>query len=727
MMAFIKALLLGCLLLVSAYADLPTSTQIKECGTACAVYDVVFPDNITYIIQTNDGSVYRSGDEGSSFIRILTQVRTAADGSEGGLFAYEQNKNNIFFKLSNGGFARTTDGGKTTSQCSNLPDKSNVVFTALHKINVGWIALLSCSGSCQVFYSQDFGDSWKSGPSGLSAYPIFWSRDSNSPTTIFGRKIASSEFGYTKDFGGTWVGLFQNALGYVVTDHYVYVGINTGTGTAKLYSSSNRNDASHLLKEKYWLAEFPTGNTLPELGYTFLDDTTRAEFIAVRQSLAAKWGDVYASDFDGDQFALALHYVAQYNMLYDFDKIEGLNGIYFANAYPTPTAAQPQTKISYDNGGDWQLLTPPAKDVASCSSANNCSLHLHGTISWVSNLQPPFYTSQNAIGLLVAVGNLGKGLDTSAPAKTYFSRDAGHTWAEIFNQPSVYEFGDHGGIFVFTVVKTPTTIVYYSLDEGKTISNFTFTDTPIVVGNIFIEPTGVGRKFVLIGQRNGVNYIFSLDFNSLKLPSCGDNDYEKWIPTNGDNKNTNCFMGEMVTYSRRKQDSQCFNDKDTDHIDSSIACSCDWEDYECDVGYSASSARNDTDGFTCTADSSAPSCATGYRKIPDTKCTAGLDLTSKNCPGYSGSPTTGQTSSPASGTSTSGGDKHKSGGHAGVVFLVILLLLIFGSATTIGVLYWKNDRFRELVQEKLFSKKEAGYGRLNTAVDDEDDNDNNVA
>ena len=44
-------------------------------------------------------------------------------------------------------------------------------------------------------------------------------------------------------------------------------------------------------------------------GYTFLDDTTRAEFIAVKQpSNTNYWGSVYSSDFDVCSLSISIFF-----------------------------------------------------------------------------------------------------------------------------------------------------------------------------------------------------------------------------------------------------------------------------------------------------------------------------------------------------------------------------------------------------------------------------------
>jgi hypothetical protein len=488
----------------------------------------------------------------------------------------------------------------------------------------------------------------------------------------------------------------------------------------------------------YNLDVFTFGNTLPEQGYTFLDDTTRSEFIGVKQT-NPNYGNLFSSEFDGDSFTLSLEYMAASLYNYDFDIFHGLPGIYVVNGYPNSTGIGKQTVITYDNGGEWRNLQAPSVDMSGspidCQLSQGCALHLQGILSWISGIAPPYYSSANAIGLMVAVGNIGTSVSSDRSTwKTYFTRDAGLTWIELFNAPTIYEYGDHGGILTFSVQGIVTNRVYFSVDEGRTLCSFIFTNTPIFVDNIFIEPSGTGRKFVLIGHSNSpyIPYIFGLDFSENIPAVCADADYEYWSPSDREHGDLICFMGSNTVYKRRKQVSPCYNDRDTDHIVSQTSCACAFEDYECDIGFSPS-LRNSTDGFSCTAYQDVPSCATGYRLIPDTLCAGGMDLNSQSCPGYStaGSSVTNAATSSSSGapprqTSTADDAQATTGNDSNtgaVIGVTLLFLVLIGGSAAGGALYWKNDNFRRFVLEKLGRQNDPAYARVNV-VDGSDETGN---
>ena len=61
----------------------------------------------------------------------------------------------------------------------------------------------------------------------------------------------------------------------------------------------------------------------------------------------------------------------------------------------------------------------------------------------------PVYSSQNALGIIIATGNVGKYLSMKEDqVNTFLSSDGGHTWKEIFKGSHIYEVSDHGGLLV---------------------------------------------------------------------------------------------------------------------------------------------------------------------------------------------------------------------------------------------------------------------------------------
>jgi hypothetical protein len=89
--------------------------------------------------------------------------------------------------------------------------------------------------------------------------------------------------------------------------------------------------------------------------------------------------------------------------------------------------------------------------------------------------------------------------------------------------------------------------------------------------------------------------MITLDFAGLHEPKCkgvdkpgaDDSDFELWSPHDDGRHGSNdkCFLGQQVTYIRRKQESECFNGEDFERQTMRVPCTCTDADYECDMNY----------------------------------------------------------------------------------------------------------------------------------------------
>ena len=198
--------------------------------------------------------------------------------------------------------------------------------------------------------------------------------------------------------------------------------------------------------------------------------------------------------------------------------------------------------------------------------------------------------------------------------------------------------------------------VLYSYNEGISWHTLELSDYPFVVSNIIIEPQSISQEFVVYGtyyppghdQPKGI--VFTLDFKGLHEPQCkgadrpgdADSDFELWTPFDGRHGDQKCFMGQQITYIRRKQNSECFNGEELERKILRSYCQCTEMDYECDYGYTKEGDSNQCvkePWFTQKKEAEVAAeqqnmCAThgfytvsqGYRKVPGNKCFGGLDL-----------------------------------------------------------------------------------------------------
>ncbi|GAB5370045.1 hypothetical protein AAMO2058_001458500 [Amorphochlora amoebiformis] len=367
-----------------------------------------------------------------------------------------------------------------------------------------------------------------------------------------------------------------------------------------------------------------------EHSYTILDTSEGSVFLHVNhniQSGGASTGNVYISDASGLSYSLSLPFNHRdKGGKCDFEKVEGLEGIYLANFVDVDekekeesTSEQPETGIgekkkarknrqvkrdkakiktviTFDKGGIWSYLDAPKFDArgkrTNCKGGGDsgCHLHLHG----ITDAFGPFYSLQSATGIIMATGSLGNHLhDRLGEINTYLSRDAGLTWKEVAKGSHIYEYGDHGGLIVMAFDEGPTDHILYTWDEGRTWNPLKIAEFKFEIENVIIEPSATSLHFVVYGYKSDNDgVLISVDFSSLHQKECkgidaadtDESDYEFWSPSDG-RMNGQCLMGHKVKYTRRKQDAQCYNPEEIERMEEVEHCVCTEEDFECDYGF----------------------------------------------------------------------------------------------------------------------------------------------
>ncbi len=371
--------------------------------------------------------------------------------------------------------------------------------------------------------------------------------------------------------------------------------------------------------------------------YTFLDTTENTVFIHVNHfGEKSKHGHIYVSDPEGTKFSLSLHNnVRMTEGQCDFDRVNGLEGIYIANVIDqdwmkdaqqeiqqeelnseetmeekkkTPKVKETvdkmsqfkdfiQTFITFNKGGMWHILKAPERDVDGkhYECEENCNLNLHG----ISSVHPPFYSVESAPGVLIANGNVGKYLtENEDEVNTFISRDGGFNWFEVRKGSHIYEIGNHGALIVMAEDQRATKNIFYSWDEGLTWNELNISKESMIIRNIIIEPTSTSQRFVVYGHtqnKKGVKqgFVVSVDFSSLHEPMCRSptepntsySDYETWTPNDG-RLGHNCLLGKKAILVRRKRETACFNPQIIESRSTIELCDCIEDDYECDFGFS---------------------------------------------------------------------------------------------------------------------------------------------
>merc|ERR1719163_1637532 len=534
--------------------------------------------------------------------------------------------------------------------------------------------------SMEVYLSTDFGKQWKPVTSYVAQFDwapaidgvlkagmqkesmflvTYEEKKGNQP---FGVWSSKANFVRSDDLWKTNYMLLPRGNRFLFLDRFLFVAVvnKHHENQVNLYVA-DVSDGGKTFKK----ARLPF--QLTEHSYTILDTSEGSVFLHVNHGdYHTGYGNIYLSDAEGLRFALSLrHNKRDAQGRCDFEKLQGIEGIYITNEQINAEAdldggrhekPRLRTKITFDKGGKWQTLKPPlttdkGRDFP-CRQDDDpaCSLHLHGvTDSW-----GPFYSSKNAIGLVMATGNVGHHLSSKEDeVHTFFSRDAGLSWSMVRQGSHIYEYGDHGAIIVIADDRKASTEVYFSWDEAMTWNELHYTDSATEIENIVIEPMATSQVFVMYGSRGDTGMLFQLDFRSMHENQCkgvenaGDpqSDYELWTPSDG-RFGTKCLLGHQVRYTRRRRASTCYNSQEYERVEFRKNCPCAEEDYECDFGYERSSDNGPCVAIMAISNAPPKECSgfytvsNGYRLIAGDSCdpTQGVDHlhTKFRCPGIFG-------------------------------------------------------------------------------------------
>lgn len=149
-----------------------------------------------------------------------------------------------------------------------------------------------------------------------------------------------------------------------------------------------------------------------------------------------------------------------------------------------------------------------------------CALHLHGYTERKDARAT--YSSPSAVGLMVAVGNVGESLVAYADSDTFLTRDGGFNWEEVHKDAHKWEYGDQGSIILLANDEGVTDRVTYSLNEGLSWSEYVFGER-IRVRSIVTVPMDTSRKFILFGinpDKSDASVAIHIDFSQVTNVKC---------------------------------------------------------------------------------------------------------------------------------------------------------------------------------------------------------------
>ena len=375
-------------------------------------------------------------------------------------------------------------------------------------------------------------------------------------------------------------------------------------------------------------AVFPKDHKLEQDAYTMLESTNYSIQVDVMTTRPINaMGVLFSSNSNGTYFTRNLeHTNRNYAGLVDFEKVFGIQGIMITNVVDnweevetSPLAPKKlKSKITFDDGRTWSPLTADGEEI-----------HVH-SVGDMSNTGRVF--SSPAPGILMAIGNKGKRLQSYEDGDLYVSDDAGLTWTKAVKNAHKYEFGDRGAVLMAIEDEGTTDKIIYSIDHGKKWHKADLGEEvrPKVLTT---TPDSTSLKFFLMateGKREDTkHYAFSINFEDLHEGKCKDNDFEKWYARVNEEGEPTCIMGHKQWYRRRKADADCFVDREfEDPMPEYEPCACIKADFECDYNFLPSD-----DGETCkpagTDSNFEGQCkneddtymgSSGFRQIPGNDC-----------------------------------------------------------------------------------------------------------
>ena len=397
---------------------------------------------------------------------------------------------------------------------------------------------------------------------------------------------------------------FKNIVDFATMSEFIIVATKDQTD-----GDSLKVDAS-VDGQTFADALFPSNFKVPiQKAYTVLDSHTHAVFmhVTVGNQKDAEYGSIIKSNSNGTSYVLSLDKVNRNTPGYvDFEKMLGLEGVALVNVVSNTEEAERgsgkklRTMITHNDGAEWSLIKAPQNDPDGnsydCRTDNiaDCSLHLHG---YTERRDPrDVYSSPSAVGLMMAVGNVGEYLTTKSEktSDTFITRDGGIEWQAVKKGNYMWEYGDQGSIIVIVRDTVATNEIFYSLDEGREWIPYQFSKKKVHVAILSTVPSDNSLNFLLWGREEDSDseiVTFNLDFSQLKerseqckldenKPDSDDSDYYLWAPQHPSQPNK-CLFGHIAQYHRKKPDKKCFNGRSIQHLHSIAKnCECTRSDFE---------------------------------------------------------------------------------------------------------------------------------------------------
>ncbi|XP_038126140.1 VPS10 domain-containing receptor SorCS3-like [Cyprinodon tularosa] len=575
-----------------------------------------------------ESSLWRSTDYGSTYNKLNDKVGSRTVLSY--LYVCPTNKQKILMLSDPEVESAVLISSDEGASFEKYPINFNILSLLFHPAQENWV--LAYSHDYKLYSSMDFGKKWQLVHENVMPGRFYWAvmgLDRESDVVHIETRIAKGRAQYVKCRAqrcteGNTQYLFPGHIdtnSLVVQDEYVFTQV-TKSGRASYFVSYMRESFRQMKLPKY---------CLPKDMHIISTDEKQV-FAAVQEWNQNNTYSLYISDSPGVYFILSLENLRTSrgpagNLLVDFYKVEGINGMYLANKIVDNHI---KTFITYNKGQTWALLPAPATDVA----GNNlhcilpfCSLHLHLEMSENPYTSGPITSKKSVPGIIVATGNIGTEL-SSTNLGMFITSDAGNSWRQIFDEEYNIWFLDNGGALLAVLhASTPIRQLWISLDEGKKWDRHSFSLVPLYVDGVLMEPESDNHIITFFGHFSHRSewQLIKIDYKGLFSRRCMDGDYQTWYLHN---KGELCVMGEKQIYMKRRPGNRCMLAQDYSRIYSSEPCLCTAYDFECDYGWERQADGKCSPAFWYNPNGVAKSCSssqsflnsTGYRKVLSNNC-----------------------------------------------------------------------------------------------------------
>lgn len=458
--------------------------------------------------------------------------------------------------------------------------------------------------------------------------------------------------------------VFQKILGYMTNGEYVIIAVPGENHEITAYVTMDGNEFAETLLPYDLDIEQPEA-------FTVLGSSTGSVFLHFTsfQENSVAFGSLLKSNTNGTSYVKLQSNVNRNEAGYvDFEKVQGLDGIILTNVVTNADEIKDgssqkhlRTKITFNDGVDWEYIKPPKKDSSGdsyhCKSnkLEHCSLNLH-SYTERKDFRDTF-SSGSALGMMIGVGNVGDKLLPFEECSTFLTIDGGKSWTEIKKGAYQWEFGDHGGILILSRDGEMTNSISYSTDFGTSWYDYQFSDEKVLVSDIVTVPQDSALRFLLItADRIGRGFesgTVTVDFSGLFKRQCvldfnneNHDDFDYFSIGNSENE---CIFGHKVKYLRKNSE-ECYVGAVSLSQFTRVMknCTCTRADFECDYNFVrqydgtcklVDGLQPGNEAAICKKDPDLVEYfqSTGYRKIPLSTCQGGLKLDGRTeplpCPG----------------------------------------------------------------------------------------------